>query len=438
MIRTVVFDIGRILVGYNWRELLGSFGFSEEVNERLAKAIFQTPLWLEFDRGVMGDKSVMQQMKAAVPDLETECATVFSGLTDFAKELPYARPLIMELKEAGYQVLLLSNYGQTLFGYLCETASFLDCVDGMVISYREKFVKPQQQIYQILLERYHLKPEETLFIDDKKANIIAARDLGLHAALVLGSDGNTQRTVEAEADIRAVLKQYQILGAKDDFTEFADIIRHLRAPDGCPWDREQTHASLKSCMKEEAYEVLDGIEQFETSGNTDNLVEELGDVLLQVVMHAQIGSEEGLFDIHDIIAGISRKMVRRHPHVFGDTRADDTKTVLANWEEIKKQEKSKEDLRSELEQIPKAFPALLRAQKVLKKLAKKGNGWTVKESVDAVSSIINEIQLKKSCSEEQLATVLLHMVNIGCLDHFNCEDVLAEYVEHIIVTEKER
>ncbi len=123
------------------------------------------------------------------------------------------------------------------------------------------------------------------------------------------------------------------------FEEFEHIIAKLRAPDGCPWDREQTHASLKKPCIEEAAEVVCGINILEQTGDPGNLKEELGDLLLQVVMHARIAEEEGYFTMDDVIQGIIDKMVRRHPHVFGDAVADDSGAVLKKWDEIKEQEK---------------------------------------------------------------------------------------------------
>lgn len=125
-----------------------------------------------------------------------------------------------------------------------------------------------------------------------------------------------------------------------EFEKFRQIIARLRAEDGCPWDREQTHMSLKPACIEEAVEVICGINIFEQTGSADNLKEELGDLLLQVVMHAQIAEEEGLFTMDDVIRGISDKMVRRHPHVFGEETVSDSGEVLTKWADIKKQEKA--------------------------------------------------------------------------------------------------
>ncbi len=131
--------------------------------------------------------------------------------------------------------------------------------------------------------------------------------------------------------------------------ELVEVVRRLRAPDGCPWDKEQTHSSLKAACIEEAAEVICGINIYEKTKNADNMKEELGDLLLQVVMHAQIAQEEGLFTIDDVAKTITEKLIRRHPHVFKDTKVENSKEVLANWEEIKKQEKAgKEDPNSYL------------------------------------------------------------------------------------------
>lgn len=126
---------------------------------------------------------------------------------------------------------------------------------------------------------------------------------------------------------------------KYTFQDFREIIERLRSEDGCPWDREQTHTSLKPCLTEEAEEVLRGIDIYESTGDWDNLCEELGDLFLQVMMHSVIAEQEGVFTIDDVIQTVSEKMVRRHPHVFGNGQADTSEEVLLTWEEIKAQEK---------------------------------------------------------------------------------------------------
>ena len=145
-----------------------------------------------------------------------------------------------------------------------------------------------------------------------------------------------------------------------------EVVEKLRAPDGCPWDREQTHSSLKAPCVEEAAEVVCGINILEKTGSADNLKEELGDLLLQVVMHAQIAKEEGLFDLEDVAKTISDKMIRRHPHVFGEEVKDiTTGEVLADWEEIKKQEKAGREW--EADYLPEAMNEASELLEVAKK-----------------------------------------------------------------------
>ena len=155
----------------------------------------------------------------------------------------------------------------------------------------------------------------------------------------------------------------------NSFDELTEVVRHLRAEDGCPWDREQTHVSLKAACIEEAAEVLCGINIYDKTGDPENLKEELGDLLLQVVMHAQIAEEEGAFTMDDVICGIRDKMIRRHPHVFGDERVSGSQEVLMNWEQIKAKEK--EGRKDTGEYLPQAFEEA----KELIERAKKRKGY---------------------------------------------------------------
>ena len=165
------------------------------------------------------------------------------------------------------------------------------------------------------------------------------------------------------------------------YEEFLEVIKTLRSENGCPWDREQTHESLKQCMLEEAYEVIDGINEYEASGDYKNLREELGDVLLQVVLHARIAEEEGHFTMEDIVDEICEKMIRRHPHVFGSEAAENAAESLTLWEDIKKQEKQEQTLGDTLNRVAKAFPANIRAEKIQKKAARSGLGFESMEQV---------------------------------------------------------
>ncbi|SES24446.1 nucleoside triphosphate pyrophosphohydrolase [Salisediminibacterium halotolerans] len=160
-----------------------------------------------------------------------------------------------------------------------------------------------------------------------------------------------------------------------EFSKLRDVIRELRGPNGCPWDKKQTHASLKRYAIEEVYELIDAID----AEDDDHMVEELGDVLLQVLLHAQIGEDEGFYNMEDVIAGLTDKMIRRHPHVFGETSAETDEDVVRNWEAIKQQEKEPQSAEgaasSLLDGIPASLPALLKAYNVQKKAAKVGFDW---------------------------------------------------------------
>ncbi|MDP6037576.1 MAG: nucleoside triphosphate pyrophosphohydrolase, partial [Candidatus Latescibacteria bacterium] len=155
-----------------------------------------------------------------------------------------------------------------------------------------------------------------------------------------------------------------------NFDRLISIMARLRSPSGCPWDKEQTHQSLKPYLVEETYEVLDAIDQ----NNDDEIVEELGDLLLQVVFHSQIANEEKRFTIDDVAATISDKLIRRHPHVFGNVQADTPDEVVKNWEIIKAGEKPGPKA-SLLDGIPRHLPALFRAQRLQEKAARVGFDW---------------------------------------------------------------
>lgn len=185
------------------------------------------------------------------------------------------------------------------------------------------------------------------------------------------------------------------------FDELRSIVERLRSPGGCPWDKAQTHRSLEPCLLEETYEVLEGIRSLEETGEWDNLCEELGDLLLQVLMHSRIAEEEGLFSLENVISGISRKMIRRHPHVFGDKRAALAQEIPGSWEAIKEQEKKRRSPQQELEAIPQGMPALMRAQKVQKKLERFSEGGkSRKEILGELKECMEELDLAPA-SEEQ-------------------------------------
>jgi tetrapyrrole methylase family protein/MazG family protein len=202
----------------------------------------------------------------------------------------------------------------------------------------------------------------------------------------------------------------------------------LRSEHGCPWDREQSHESLKPYMVEETYEVLDAIDR----RDDEELLEELGDLLLQIVFHAQIASEENRFTVYDVAQTIVRKLVRRHPHVFGDVKVEDSREVLQNWEEIKKEE-GKDSI---LDGIPKGLPALLKARRVQEKVRRVGFDW--KDSTGALDKVREEVgELERAVAEEgtgkrmeeEFGDVLFSLVNVSRFLDIDAEEALRRTVD---------
>ncbi|RMF98002.1 MAG: nucleoside triphosphate pyrophosphohydrolase [Candidatus Schekmanbacteria bacterium] len=199
-----------------------------------------------------------------------------------------------------------------------------------------------------------------------------------------------------------------------EFEKTVEIMKRLRAPDGCPWDREQTRESLKPYLIEEAYEVLEAID----NGEANKLKEELGDLLLQTVFHAQIAEEEGKFTIKDVLQYLNEKLIRRHPHVFDEKKVDSAKEVLSNWEEIKRQEGNNKNNKSILSSIPKSLPALLYAYTLQKRAARVGFDWdSVEGAMDKLDEELSEFKkAMKSGSkgelEDEIGDILFSLVNV--------------------------
>lgn len=208
--------------------------------------------------------------------------------------------------------------------------------------------------------------------------------------------------------------------------ELVEVVAKLRAPDGCPWDRKQTHETILTDLLEEVYEFLEAVDE----KDKPHMREELGDILLQVVFHSQIASEEQEFTLDDVAGEIAEKLVRRHPHVFGDLKVDSTETVLKNWDAIKNAEKGKEDRKSVLDGVPKALPSLLRAEKIQKKAAKVGFDWSeIAPVLDKVEEEFKEFReaLEAGNTEEaelELGDILFSLVNVARHQKISAEESL--------------
>lgn len=217
-----------------------------------------------------------------------------------------------------------------------------------------------------------------------------------------------------------------MLTEKPDFETLVTIMGRLRAPGGCPWDAEQTHESLKRYLLEETYEVMEAID----AKSPEHLCEELGDLLLQPVFHSAIAKEKGDFDINDVIRILCEKLIRRHPHVFGDLEIKDSSAQVENWERIKKIEKGNEVKKSALSGIPPALPALLKAQKITEKAARTGFDWEnsgqvlnkIKEELHELEQALADGQNEQI--ESELGDLLFSIVNLGRFLSINPEDAL--------------
>lgn len=208
-----------------------------------------------------------------------------------------------------------------------------------------------------------------------------------------------------------------------NFDELIQIMKRLRAPGGCPWDREQTYESLAPYLLEEAFESFDAIQEA-SEGAPENLREELGDLLLQIIFHSQIAEEKGDFTIEEVCETISRKMILRHPHVFGDKNFDTANDVLNNWDELKRAEreitkKSEKPKDSILDEVPLAFPALIEANKLTRKAAKVGFDWKNAEQIfDKFDEEISELKNAAATNEfrnieEEIGDLLFVVVNLA-------------------------
>ena len=215
----------------------------------------------------------------------------------------------------------------------------------------------------------------------------------------------------------------------DGFSRLLELMRRLRAPGGCPWDAEQTHETLKRYLLEETYEVMEAID----SGSPEMLKEELGDLLLQAVFHSAIAEEKGEFTMEDVLQVLCDKLIRRHPHVFGDLRVHDIDQLVDNWERIKKSEKG-EERRSALSGVPSHLPALLRAQKISEKAARVGFDW---DHIDPVfAKVLEELkELEETLftgdqerMEAELGDLLFAIVNLGRFLSLNPEDALRKTI----------
>lgn len=211
-------------------------------------------------------------------------------------------------------------------------------------------------------------------------------------------------------------------GDLDQWQTLVDIIARLRAPDGCPWDRKQTHASLREHLLEECYEALEALDE----GDPEKLCQELGDLLLQIVLQAQIATESGEFELGDVLTGINTKLIHRHPHVFGSEEVADAAEVAHNWEALKQEERG--DDTYILDTVPRQMPALAYSQEIQHRVAQVGFDW--KDIDDVIDKLVEEVrEFKQSTGEQQpyeFGDILFVLVNIARRMGIDSEAALRE------------
>lgn len=218
-----------------------------------------------------------------------------------------------------------------------------------------------------------------------------------------------------------------------DVKPLTDVMNTLLGEQGCPWDKEQTHMSLRRNLLEEAHEVIEAID----CNDMAHLKEELGDVLLQVVFHAKLAEQEGAFNLNDVVEAITQKMIRRHPHIFSDVAADDAETVLANWEEIKKREKAGQpEANSIMSKLPPTLPALLKAEKVQQKAHRVGFDWDdIQGPKDKIQEELAEIDAAAAGNgdlEEEIGDLLFSVVNLSRFVNVDPEQALNRSVQKFV------
>ena len=222
------------------------------------------------------------------------------------------------------------------------------------------------------------------------------------------------------------------LKSRYDYEDLLRVVHILRSPGGCPWDQEQTHQSIRRDFLEEAYEAAEAID----TDDTALLREELGDVLLQVVFHADIESDAGRFTMEDVVDEVTKKMIFRHPHVFANVQADTTEQVLINWDQLKQEEKSQKTATDTLESVARTLPQLWRAEKIQKKAAKAGFDWAditgALDKLDEETAELRRAVESGSGVEEELGDVLFAAVKVGRFAGLDSEAALSGTCEKFI------
>lgn len=201
MIKTIIFDIGQVLAKFRWKDYMDDLGFNQEIKERVGRATVLSPYWNEVDRGIMTMPEIIEACVKLDKEIEAEIRLFFKDRRTMVVEFDYAKDLVKGLKEQGYHIYLLSNYGEENFSYVENVFSFMPYIDGKIISYQIKHIKPEPEIYQALIDTYHLIPDECVFLDDVEANLKGAEKFGIHTIHFTDLESAKKRLKELKIEI---------------------------------------------------------------------------------------------------------------------------------------------------------------------------------------------------------------------------------------------
>lgn len=355
----------------------------------------------------------------------------FIALGNILLDYPFGKRLIKAIKESRFSYEVIR--GESLLEVAYENIDCDETLNGLYNFEMAEIKKDKEFIIYGISNKNMAKKinEEIKSIYKKDLEVVYLSNLNNGKYLKNKKIKISQ--LENEEDL-SLLSAIYINKEKRGFDDLVKIIEVLRAPNGCPWDKEQSHESLKRELVEECYEALDAIDE----KNLDAMQEEIGDVLLHVVFQSLIARDNNEFDLTDVTDGICEKMIFRHPHIFGNEIANSSVEVIANWDEIKKEEKGYETLTDEINGIAKGLPALIRAQKVQKKAAKVD--FDFKNFEEATKALENEIKEFKDVYksknmtriEDELGDVIFSTVNVGRLLSLDCEEVLEKSTSKFI------
>lgn len=383
-------------------------------------------------------------------DVYQEIAKILLKEAETYKHIVYAvpgHPLVAEktvqllLKEMERGKIDVSIKGGQSFLDAMFNALRIDPVEGL------QFIDAQDMKREELSFRQHLiicQVYDKMIASDVKLTLMEDLPYDYEVYLVTAAGSkyeDIQKVLLYEMDRCAELSNLTSLyipPVKDEqllyhrFSSLRSIIQTLRGPNGCPWDRKQTHQSLKRYLIEECYELIEAIDE----NDIDHMIEELGDVLLQVMLHSQIGDDEGFFSIDDVIRLLTDKMIRRHPHVFGNVEAKNPEEAIKSWEEVKKSENRNES-ESLLDSVSKALPALSKAYHYQRKAAKVGFDWpNVEDAWAKVLEELNEFQAEVKTNSQQkekaigeFGDILFALVNVGRFYGIEPEEALIMTIE---------